>query len=178
MFGHPDFELYANAGRDREQIHAYNTGQPTTADLRRWSVTGPVPPPAGPLIDQWAQRITTAEPSERAQLLILTANHPADGVLPRLHELLHQTITGFLQAGAPDAAAALRIIGDQLRALDDDLYDTACGAFLEATSQARRTEAARRSSPAAGTTAPTPEGPASGPSTPPNPPHQTPPRTR
>lgn len=34
---HPDFELYDNVGRTTEQIHAYNTGLPTSDDLRRWA---------------------------------------------------------------------------------------------------------------------------------------------
>lgn len=178
VFGNPDFELYDNAGRDSEQIHAYNTGQPTMADLRRRSVKGPVPPRVGPLIDQWAKRITTGEPSERAQLLILALSNPADGALPRLHELLQQTITGFVQAGATDAGTDLHNVANQLGTLDEDLYQAACDAFVETTAQTRRTEAARRTSPAAGTTAPAPERPANGPSTHPAPPSQAPPRNR
>jgi hypothetical protein len=160
VFPHPDVELYDNAGRTTEQINASRTGVPTSEDLRRWSVKeGSVPDMVGPAITAWTDRLHAAEPSEVAQLILLTTTDP-NGILPRLHEFLEAAVDKLQQAGAGEAAAHVTSIVTRLGELDQDLYDTAVDAWEDVNAAHRRTAAATRPSPAAGarpaTAAPTP----------------------
>ncbi|MFC4035148.1 hypothetical protein ACFO3J_27290 [Streptomyces polygonati] len=179
MLPNPDFELYDNAGRTTEQINAAKTGVPTHDDLRRWSVKeGSVPEPAGPAITAWTDRLHDAEPSEVAQLILLTTTDP-NGILPRLHEFLEAAADKLQQAGAGEAAANLTGIVSRLGELDEDLYYMTVDAWEEINAAQRRTSAATRTSPAAGTR-PTTAAPAADrqPAPPPAPPRPDNPRNR
>jgi hypothetical protein len=155
VFPHPDFELYDNANRTTEQINAANTGIPTRDDRRRSSVKDPVPDPVGPAITTWTERLHTAEPGEVAQLVVLAVSYP-DGALPRLHEFLETAADRLHQADADEAVAELTGILGPLRELDQDLYNTAVDAFDTLDAAQRRTTAATRTSPTAGTLLATP----------------------
>jgi hypothetical protein len=161
VFPHPDFELYDNAGRTTEQINSARTGVPTSEDLRRWSVKGgSVPDMVGPAITAWTDRLHAAEPSEVAQLILLTTADP-NGILPGLHEFLEAAADKLQQAGAGEAAAHVTSIVTRLSELDQDLYDTTVEAWENINAAQRRTTATTRPSPAAGNR-PTSAAPAPG----------------
>lgn len=178
MFPNPDFEPYDNAGRTIEQINAAHTGAPTPDDLRRASVKGPVPAPAGPAISAWTDRLYDAEHGEVPQLILLAASD-LDGVLPRLHEFLEAAAEKLQWAGAGQAAANLSGIVSRLGELDQDLYYVAVDAWEDITTEARRANAATGTSPAAVTrpapTSPDPDHRSVAPPVPPRPDH---PRSR
>ncbi|WP_165983922.1 hypothetical protein [Streptomyces sp. YIM 98790] len=126
-FSHPDFELYDNVGRTTEQIHSYNTGEPTEDDKRRWADPDR-PGPAGDGITPWTKRLQTCSGLESFQDITYQVCGSESSAVSRLQDFLKAAAGWCQDAGQEELAQrywdvcdALDRIAEDLTALDHDL---------------------------------------------------------
>jgi hypothetical protein len=123
-----DFELYDNAGRTTDQIHAYNSNSPTEDDLHRWGATSARPlidagglPPAGQGIARWTELLHQAgSPGEFHGIARAVLSHD-DGAVARLHQFLEAAANWYDERGDQTSRRYYSRLADQFDALADEM---------------------------------------------------------
>jgi hypothetical protein len=118
----PDHEVYDNVGRTAEQIHGFNTGEPTWDDMLRWTedaaekFAGMVDlPDTGLTIAGWADALGRAEKlSDFFAISNAILGDHLDAALTALGEFLDVAATWCAWHDQPDLAARYRAAREDL----------------------------------------------------------------
>lgn len=125
----PDFEVYDNIGRTSEQIHGFNTSEPTWDDMLRWTedaaekFAGTVDlPDTGLTIAGWADALGRAQKLSDFFAIsnAVLGDHP-DAALTALGEFLDVAATWCAWHKQPDLAARYRAAREDLTTVTETL---------------------------------------------------------
>ncbi|WP_069461991.1 hypothetical protein, partial [Actinacidiphila rubida] len=152
LFPNPDFEVYDNAGRTTEQIHAYNIGSPTADDLCRWDAAAAKPlidaaglPPSGRGITGWTDLLGRAGTESEFHGIASAVLESDDGAVARLHQFLESLANWYDERGDQSSSRHYQGLADQFDALADDMVqlteDLARTAYHHTTTAAQATRA-------------------------------------